>query len=89
VHGRAPDRCHSRKKVLRYVSLNLGGTLRVNAGGPAQVDLTPDTTLAVYSCAKLVVAIAVMQLVERGELELDQDVAGILCVLEVSYVLAF
>ncbi|KAH7098356.1 beta-lactamase/transpeptidase-like protein [Auriculariales sp. MPI-PUGE-AT-0066] len=42
------------------------------------VELSPDTLLPIFSCVKLVVAIAVMQLVERGQIGLDDSVADIL-----------
>jgi CubicO group peptidase (beta-lactamase class C family) len=38
--------------------------------------LTPDDPVRVASVSKLVVAIGVMKLVERGKLELDRDVSG-------------
>ena len=46
-----------------------------------QVTLTPDTTLHVYSCVKIFVSIAIMQLVERGVIGLDDSIMDILCVL--------
>lgn len=40
--------------------------------------LTPDTTMWIASCTKLMTAIASMQCVERGLLNLDDDVSSIL-----------
>ncbi|KAE8553928.1 hypothetical protein EYB25_002466 [Talaromyces marneffei] len=40
--------------------------------------LTPDTTMWIASCTKLMTAISAMQCVERGLLKLDEDVSSIL-----------
>lgn len=40
--------------------------------------MTLDTVLAIASCTKLMTAIAVLQCVERGLLDLDADVSPIL-----------
>lgn len=40
--------------------------------------LTPDTTMWIASCTKLMTAIGSMQCVERGLLNLDEDVSSIL-----------
>lgn len=40
--------------------------------------MRPDTVLAMAACTKLMTAIAVLQSVERGVLDLDEDVARIL-----------
>lgn len=40
--------------------------------------LTPDTTMWIASCTKLMTAIASLQCVERGLLNLDEDVTSIL-----------
>ncbi|KAH7098399.1 beta-lactamase/transpeptidase-like protein [Auriculariales sp. MPI-PUGE-AT-0066] len=53
------------------------GSLKLPQEGKT-VDVLPDTILPVLSCTKLIVAIAVMQLVERGEIALDDLVNDIL-----------
>lgn len=45
-----------------------------NAAKPIE----PDTVLAMASCTKLMTAISVLQCVERGLFDLDEDVARIL-----------
>lgn len=40
--------------------------------------IKPDTVLAMASCTKLMTAIAVLQCIERGLFDLDEDVARIL-----------
>ena len=45
-----------------------------NAAKPME----PDTVLAMASCTKLMTAISVLQCVERGLFDLDEDVARVL-----------
>ena len=45
-----------------------------------QIALKPDTSLAVFSCTKLLTAIAILQLVEKGAITLDEPVAQVLLV---------
>lgn len=40
--------------------------------------MEPDTILSMASCIKLMTAIAVLQCVERGHFDLDEDIARIL-----------
>ncbi|KAF3407121.1 Acyltransferase LovD [Talaromyces pinophilus] len=55
------------------------GSMSMNpASELSTTPLTPDTTMWIASCTKLMTAIASMQCVERGLLNLDDDVSGIL-----------
>jgi CubicO group peptidase (beta-lactamase class C family) len=62
---------------IAFVAVNKNGTvLTQNAAGKRGLSsdepFTPDTTILwLASCTKLITAIAVMQLVEQGKLELD------------------
>ncbi len=64
------------------VVADAGGVVRAEAHGLAHIaqgrPLKPDTPLRVASISKLVVAIAVMRLVEQGRLDLDRDVGDYL-----------
>jgi CubicO group peptidase (beta-lactamase class C family) len=55
------------------------------ADGPAQIAATPDTVYHWWSMTKIVTAIAVLQLSERGRLNLDAPVAGYLPWFDVQY----
>ena len=60
--------------------LGLGGTAQLppspaDAPGPA---LVADDAFVLASCSKLVTTVAVLQLVERGMLELEQDVREVM-----------
>ncbi len=54
------------------------GTLYEGAFGPAGTAVTPDTMIWIASMTKALVTVAALQLVERGELALEQPVAAIL-----------
>ncbi len=60
---------------LQYVVTEAGGTLFERAGGWADIQnrrpMTLDTGLMAYSMTKTFTAVAVLQLVERGKLRLD------------------
>ena len=55
------------------------------ADGPAQIAATPDTVYHWWSMTKIVTAIAVLQLSERGRLDLDASVADYLPWFDVQY----
>jgi D-alanyl-D-alanine carboxypeptidase len=55
------------------------------ADGPARTAATPDTVYHWWSMTKIVTAIAVLQLSERGQLDLDGPVADYLPWFEVQY----
>ena len=55
------------------------------ADGPSQVAATPDTVYHWWSMTKIVTAIAVLQLNERGQLDLDAPVTDYLPWFEVQY----
>jgi len=50
------------------------GRLSVDGNGPAR----PDTMIRLASMTKAIASVAALQLIERGDLELEQSVAGIL-----------
>ena len=55
------------------------------ADSPAQIAATPDTVYHWWSMTKIVTAIAVLQLSERGQLDLDAPVADYLPWFDVQY----
>ncbi|RFU25797.1 hypothetical protein B7463_g10540, partial [Scytalidium lignicola] len=58
---------------------NSFGTQSVDPGSPlVDTPLSLDTTMWIASCTKLVTAIAVMQCVEKGLLNLDDDISTVL-----------
>jgi D-alanyl-D-alanine carboxypeptidase len=63
---------------LQYVVVDAVGTLFGYAGGWADIQnrktMTLDTTLMTYSMTKTFTAVAILQLVERGELGLDDEI---------------
>jgi CubicO group peptidase (beta-lactamase class C family) len=65
----------SKVPGLQYLVVNACGTLFEYAGGWADIQnrkaMTLDTTLMAYSMTKTFTAVAVLQLVEKGKLELD------------------
>jgi CubicO group peptidase (beta-lactamase class C family) len=63
---------------LQYIVVDAAGTLFEYAGGWAdmrnQKAMTFDTTLMAYSMTKTFTAVAILQLVEQGKLELDNNI---------------
>ncbi|MEJ2666401.1 MAG: serine hydrolase, partial [Deinococcales bacterium] len=77
--GAVPPLMSEHRVPGAVVAVVAGGEVRLLQGfGAAQLDperrATPDTPFATGSVAKLFVWTSVMQLVERGELDLDADV---------------
>ncbi|KAH7098352.1 beta-lactamase/transpeptidase-like protein [Auriculariales sp. MPI-PUGE-AT-0066] len=54
------------------------GNLPLGQPAGEHVTMSPDVSLAVFSCTKLLVAYAAMKLVEQGKIALDDNVADIL-----------
>lgn len=63
---------------LQYIVVDAEGPLFEYAGGWADIQqqqpMTPDTTMMAFSMTKTLTAIAVLQLVEQGELGLDDEI---------------
>jgi CubicO group peptidase (beta-lactamase class C family) len=63
---------------LQYIVVNAYGTLFEYAGGWADIQnrkaMTLDTTLMAYSMTKTFTAVAILQLVEQGKLELGDEI---------------
>ena len=73
------DQCAgSQVPGLQYVVVDAEETLFEHASGWADVQnrkaVTLDTTMMAYSMTKTFTAVAILQLVERGRLELDDDI---------------
>lgn len=65
-------------------NLDTGKFSYQRAFGPAKPDkpMTLDSTFIMASCTKLMTSIAAMQCVERGQIDLDDDVSGFLTELK-------
>lgn len=69
--------------------LNLGRFSYQNAIGPARPNesITLDATFLMASCTKLLTSIAGIQCVERGQIDLDDDVSNVLTELKDAEIL--
>jgi CubicO group peptidase (beta-lactamase class C family) len=83
-YERLRDQAIADGRIAGAVALTVdrGGVTYESAAGKRSVDqpaaMTPDTVFWIASMTKAVASVAALQLVERGKLELDEELSGLL-----------